>query len=91
MTFYTKFTMFGKQYSFLLNTDKLDRNYSDENYAYWVFEHDGHYFEINIWKDKEIDGEFTTNGKVYGFIDYENLMEAGDCDEEKEISFVETK
>ena len=33
MTFNTSFTMFGKQYEFQLNTDEIDRNYSDENYA----------------------------------------------------------
>jgi len=69
MTFRTSFIMFDRRYEFLLNTDNLDRNYSDEAYAYWIVERDGHFFEIIIWKDAEVDGDFTTDGVVFGYKD----------------------
>mgnify|MGYP006988909798 CR=1 FL=1 len=88
MNFRTSFIMFSTRYEFMLNIDNLDRNYDDEPYAYWIVEKDGKYFEVNIWKDD--DGNFTSDGKVYGFRDYGNFCNAGNADEETEITGIIT-
>lgn len=62
-----KFNAYGKEYDFRLNTRELNRNYDDEDYCYWIKESDGHYFEINIYKDEQ--GELTNNGCVFAAID----------------------
>ena len=36
----TSFTVFGKEYKLALDTKKLDKNYDDEHYAYWLIETD---------------------------------------------------
>lgn len=59
-------------YNFRLDTEKLDRNYNDEPYAYWiVVEKNIRLFEVNILKTAEVDGDFTNVGyvKCYDSID----------------------
>lgn len=83
----TTFTAFGKSILLVADTDKIDRNYNDESYAYWVVEDQEDpekVYEVNIWKE---NGEFTTSGMVYAFANRENFEYAGDADEEIEISF----
>lgn len=79
----TPFIAFGKEYKLALDTKKLDRNYDDEDYAYWIVETNGKIFEINIWK---LNGHFTTSGKVYAFASV-GAFEDDDADEELEIKF----
>ena len=83
MTFRTSFIMFGSRYEFLLDTESIDRNYDDEFYAYWIVERDGKYFEVNIWKDD--NGNFTNDGKVYGYNDHESFCNGNEPNEETEI------
>lgn len=57
----------GDMYLVSRSLEELDRNYDDEDYALILIDNpnskeDG-YFEINILKDKEVDGNFT--GKAY--------------------------
>ena len=86
MVFKAEFSYLGVDYCLPLNTDKIDRNYNDENYAYWVVEKNGRYFEINVWKDD--NGNFTHRGKVYAFPD-EGSFDDGDYarGEEFDITF----
>lgn len=51
-------------FEFLLNTDKFDRNYDDEPYAYWIGEQGNWVFEINILKTQEVNGNLTNEGYV---------------------------
>lgn len=80
----TSFTAFGEQYNMTLDTENIDRNHKDENYGYWTVERDGRFFEVNIWKDD--DGRFTRRGKVYAFADRGAFEQAGDADEETDIT-----
>ena len=83
----TFFTAFNEEVHVTVNTKDLDRNYDDEEYAYWIVERNGHYYEVNIWKDE--DGNFTNNGKVYAFADYGKFEDAGEPDEECDITFIQ--
>lgn len=72
MIVYTEFKYGGKTYNFTLDTERLDRNYNDEPYAYWVVvEKNIRFFEVNILKTAEVDGDFTNKGyvKCYDSID----------------------
>ena len=68
----TKFNYGDYIYNFRLDTERLDRNYNDEPYAYWVVvEKNIRFFEVNILKTAEVDGDFTNKGyvKCYDSID----------------------
>ena len=80
----TTITAFGETFKVNLDTEKLDRNYDDEDYAYWILEHSGHYFEINVWKENET---FTTEGKAYAYINLESFEYADLPNEECELVF----
>jgi len=42
----------GSQFNFNLDTEDFDRNYDDEDYAYWIREaENGYVFEIDIQKE----------------------------------------
>ena len=64
MLLLAKFYYDGFNYVFPLDTKRLDRNYDDEDYAYWLKTSAGRFFEINIHKTQEVDGEFTDKGWV---------------------------
>lgn len=72
------FTYNGKQYCFDRNEANLDRNYNDEPYAL-IFEDvekgkEEPYFEINILKDAEIDGNLIEKGYVAVYETLDNVM-----------------
>lgn len=69
----TTFNYGDYTYNFGLDTEKLDRNYNDEPYGYWIAEERcGKIFEINIIKTHEVDGDFTNDGYVKC---YDNLSD----------------
>lgn len=82
----TTITALGETFSARFDTEKIDRNYDDEEYAYWVIEHSGHYYEVNIWKE---DGIFVRTGKAYAFDNLGNFENAGFPDDECELVFKE--
>ena len=48
----TVFEMNVVKYDYTLDTDRLDRNYEDEAYGYWIIPLEGESFlEINILKE----------------------------------------
>lgn len=78
----TKFRAFNRTYIFNLDTDKLDRNYGDEGYGYWIKERDGYFFEIDIYKkwDKEDNCErFTDEGLVIMYANQGDFEDAREC------------
>lgn len=71
---------------FELDTNKLDRNYDDEDYAYWIVKDKrGYMHEINIYKDEK--GEFLMEGKDYVWFDYGDFEDWKDADIEEDIEF----
>lgn len=72
---------------FELDTNELDRNYDDENYAYWIVKDKfGYMHEINI--DKDEDNEtFLMTGMDYVYFDYDDFEDGLFPDMEEEISF----
>ena len=71
---------------FELDTNKLDRNYDDEDYAYWIVKDKrGYMHEINIYKDEK--GEFLMEGKDYVWFDYDDFEDGILADEEEDIEF----
>ena len=61
--------------------ENLDRNYYDEPYAYFFKRFGKHgVYEINILKDKEVDGNLLHQGYVNVFPNWE-----ADCDEPSEM------
>ena len=64
-------------YSFERSSELLDRNYDDEGYAYFlerIPETEDGLFEINIFKNAEIDGELLENGYVSIYSSSEQVM-----------------
>ena len=48
----TAFEMNGVKHDYTLDTNRLDRNYDDEAYGYWIIPLEGESFlEINILKE----------------------------------------
>lgn len=71
---------------FELDTNKLDRNYDDEDYAYWIVKDKwGYMHEINIYKDK--DGNFLMDGMDYVWFDYGDFEDGVLADVEEHIEF----
>ena len=71
---------------FELDTNKLDRNYDDEDYAYWIVKDKrGYMHEININKDK--DGNFLMDGMDYVWFDYGDFEDGAPADVEEHIEF----
>ena len=71
---------------FELDTNKLDRNYDDEDYAYWIVKDKrGYMHEININKDK--DGHFLMDGMDYVWFDYGDFEDGALADVEEYIEF----
>ena len=69
-----------------LDTNELDRNYSDEEYAYWlVKDKKGYMHEINIFKDD--DGNFTTDGYHYMWYKYGDFEDGAFADVNEPIEF----
>lgn len=64
MLLQTSFVFNKQKFIFPLDTEDFDRNYDDEPYAYWIKESRDHFFEINIAKTEEVDGELTKEGWV---------------------------
>lgn len=87
MEYKAHFMYLGEEYHFTLDTQKFDRNYDDENYAYWIVKKNGHYFEINVWK-KDDCGELSNEGKVYA---YKNQGDFEDSKNALEFSIVFNK
>lgn len=84
MLLHTTITALGETFTATVDTEKIDRNYNDEEYAYWIIEHLGHYYEVNIWKQ---NGVFTNKGKAYAFDNIGKFEEAGNPDDECELVF----
>ena len=71
---------------FELDTEKLDRNYDDEPYAYWIVkDKHGYIHEININKDE--DGEFLLTGVDYVWFHYSSFENCDTADVEEYIEF----
>ena len=71
---------------FELDTNKLDRNYDDEDYAYWIVKDKrGYMHEINIYKDE--DGNFLMDGMDYVWFDYGDFEDGVLADVEEYIEF----
>ncbi len=65
-----------KEYKLTLDTRLLQRNYDDEDYAYWLEDlGDGRWAEVNIWKE---NGDFTSEGVAYIYEDYGTLVDDGE-------------
>lgn len=77
-------------YEFLLDTNKLDRNYNDEPYAYWIVERGNWVFEINILKTQEVDGNLTNEGYVKRYIDIDAFDEDEPLDT-ADVTFIALK
>ena len=79
----------GEVMDFTLSTNQLDRNYDDEDYAYWlVKDKKGYMHEINIYKDSK--GNFTTDGYNYMWYEYGNFADGvlADVNEPIEFEFI---
>lgn len=88
MKLQTSFNAFGYGRCFYLKTDEIERNYADEGYAYWICEdEDGHVYEIDIWKDEQEGGAFTSNGKAHCYESNEQFEDGRGASEEVEIKF----
>lgn len=71
---------------FALNTDELDRNYEDENYAYWIVQDFyGYVHEINI--DKDESGEFLLTGRDNIWFNMDDFEDGHDADRSFPIKF----
>ena len=71
---------------FELDTNKLDRNYDDEDYAYWIVkDKHGYMHEINIYKDE--DGNFLMDGMDYVWFDCGDFEDGVLADVEEHIEF----
>lgn len=71
---------------FELDTERLDRNYDDEDYAYWLVKDKyGYMHEINIYKDDK--GGFLMEGKDYVWFDYDDFEGGILADVEEDIEF----
>ena len=71
---------------FELDTNKLDRNYDDEDYAYWIVKDKrGYMHEINIYKDE--DGNFLMDGMDYVWFDCGDFEDGVLADVEEYIEF----
>ena len=83
----TSIVIKGGPVVFSLDTTRLDRNYSDENYAYWI-EQDkfGFFHEVNI--NKTDDGEFKSTGIVNTWFDLGRFEDATDPDCVSDVTFV---
>lgn len=71
---------------FELDTNQLDRNYGDEDYAYWIVKDKrGYIHEINIYKDE--DGNFLMDGMDYVWFDNGDFEDGVLADVEEDIEF----
>ena len=71
---------------FDLDTDKLDRNYEDEDYAYWIVQdYRGYVHEVTI--DKDNDGRFLFTGRDYVWFDLGDFEDGRDADKSFPIEF----
>lgn len=56
----------GFQFKFNLYTEDLDRNYDDEDYAYWIKDDtNGYVFEIDIKKEFGTTDVFTPKATIF--------------------------
>ncbi|MBQ9560580.1 MAG: hypothetical protein IJV08_11485 [Bacteroidaceae bacterium] len=82
----TSITIKGEPVEFTLDTKRLDRNYPDENYAYWIQEDKfGFFHEVNI--NKADDGSFKATGIVNTWFDLGRFEDAADPDCVSDVTF----
>ena len=72
----TSFEIEGVRHDYKLDTKRLDRNYDDEGYGYWIIplEEDS-YLEVNILKEL-VNGEWSWSYRGYAAY-YKNTEQTG--------------
>jgi len=74
------------RYDYALDTEKLDRNYNDEAFGYWIIPLEGEtFFEINILKEL-VDNEW--NWSLRGYVAYYESTEQVVPTACKQIGFI---
>lgn len=80
-----KFSIKGKDLSYNLDIEKLDRNYDDEKYAYWVVSDDAGVHEVNI--NKADDGSFKSSGTIYTWFTKAKFEDGRDPDTVTDVTY----